>query len=303
MQLFRKQYTRLIIYKLILLLSAFVIDTSSAQAQFYNGSQMPFGKSRVQYNDFLWTYYRIPDFDVYFYLNGKELANYTARYARETIPELEEILDNRYSDKIQFIIFNSLTDLKQSNIGLINEQQYNIGGITHIVGNKVFVYFDGNYDNFERQLKAGMARVLIDQTIYGGSVGRQITNSTVMNMPSWFIDGLVSYLSEGWSTELDNKLREGVLSGKYRKFNHLEGEDAIIAGHAIWKHIAEKYGSQTIPNIVYLARMSRNVETGFLYVLNISFRNLLKEWYSDMQARYSLAVEREKIPDHDIKKS
>ncbi len=302
MQLLRIGHTRLIIYNIILLLSVFVLDFSNVKAQFYNGSQMPFGKSRVQYNDFLWTYYRLPDFDVYFYLNGKELANYTARYARETVPELEEILDNRYSDKIQFIIFNSLTDLKQSNIGLINEQQYNIGGITHIVGNKVFVYFDGNYANFEKQLKAGMARVLIDQTIYGGSVGRQITNSTVMNMPSWFIDGLVSYISEGWNTELDNKLREGVLSNKYRKFNHLAGEDAIIAGHAIWKYIAEKYGAQSIPNIVYLARMSRNVETGFLYVLNISFRNLLKEWFSEMQSRYSLAAERQKVPEHTIDK-
>ncbi|MGE5382471.1 MAG: hypothetical protein ACM3PX_03495 [Omnitrophica WOR_2 bacterium] len=288
--------------RVLLLFVLLLIGSQSIKAQFYNGSQMPFGKSRVQYGDFLWTYYLLPEYDIYFYLNGKDLANYTARFVKENYPKMEEVLDNRYSEKIQFLIFNSLTDLKQSNLGLLSDQQYNIGGITYIIGNKIFVYFDGNYHNFETQLKAGMARVLINQTVYGGSVGRQITNSTVMSMPSWFIDGLVSYLAEDWNTDIDNYVREGVLSNRYRKINHLQGDDAIYAGHAIWKYIAEKYGIQTIPNIVYLARMSRNVETGFLYVLNISFKNLLKDWYAEMQSRYSLSADRNGIPEHNVKK-
>lgn len=258
----------------------------AANAQFYNGSQMPFGKSRVQYGDFLWTYYRFEDYDTYFYLNGKELAVYTARYAKKIQPELESLLESRMSDKIDFVIFNSLTDLKQSNIGLLSEQEYNIGGITHIVDNKVFIYFDGNYANFEKQIRAGLAKVLIDQSIYGGSVGRQITNSTLMSMPPWFIDGLVSYISEDWNTNIDNFVRDGIISGRYRKFNHLKGQDAVYAGHSIWKYIADKYGKQSIPNIIYLARVSRNVETGFLYVLNISFKNLVKEWFETYRKQY-----------------
>jgi len=86
------------------------------QAQFYNGSQLNFGKSRVQYNDFFWTYYRFDKFDTYFYLNGKELAQYTAEYADNHIREIELMLQSGLEDKIQFIIFNNLSDLKQSNI-------------------------------------------------------------------------------------------------------------------------------------------------------------------------------------------
>lgn len=293
---------RLKIRRVLLIVMLFLVASQALNAQFYNGSQMPFGKSRVQYGDFLWLYYRLPDYDIYYYLNGKELANYTARFAKEYYPVIEQRLDNRFTEKINFIIFNSLTDLKQSNIGLLSEQQYNIGGITYIVGNKVFVYFDGNYSNFEKQLKAGMARVLIDQTIYGGSVGRQITNSTVMNLPSWFIDGLVSYMSEDWNTEMDNQLREGIISGRYKKFNHLSGDDAVTAGHAIWKYIAERFGASSIPNIVYLARLSRNVETGFMYVLNISFKNLLKQWYGEMQNVYSMSADRQPSPENNVRK-
>lgn len=297
-----QRHKNLIKSKLFVMLLIYFSATGIATAQFYNGSQMTFGKSRVQYGDFLWMFYQLPEYDIYYYLNGKELANYTARFVKENYPLIEEKLDNRFTEKMQFLVYNSLTDLKQSNLGLINEQQYNIGGITHILGNKIFVYFDGNYYNFEKQLLAGMARVLIDQTIYGGSVGRQITNSTVMNLPPWFVDGLVSYLSEDWSTNVDNYVREGVLSGRYRKFTHLTGDDAIYAGHSIWRYIADKYGNQTIPNIVYLARMSRNVETGFMYVLNISFKNLYKEWYDSMQQIYSTSADKAMFPDHSVKK-
>jgi hypothetical protein len=281
--------------RFLLLLTGLLLSTG-VFSQFYNGSQMPFGKSRVQYGDFLWTYYRFEDFDTYFYLNGKELAIYTARYAKQIQPELESFLETRLTDKIEFIVFNSLTDLKQSNIGLMSEQQYNIGGITHIIANKVFIYFDGDYTNFEKQIRAGMARALIDQSIYGGSVGRQITNSTLMTMPPWFIDGLVSYIAEEWNTNIDNYVRDGIISGRYKKFNHLRGDDAVYAGHSIWKYISDKYGKQSIPNIIYLARVSRNVETGFLYVLNVSFRNLVKEWFETYTKQYENSDQERVLP-------
>jgi len=63
----------------------------SLSAQFYNGYQMEFGRSRVQFNQFFWTYYKFKRFDTYFYLNGKELAVHTAKYAtKELIRKAEK---------------------------------------------------------------------------------------------------------------------------------------------------------------------------------------------------------------------
>jgi hypothetical protein len=255
-------------------------------SQFYNGSQMSFGKNRVQYNDFQWTYFKFTDFDVYFYLNGKELASHTAQYAQAYIPEIERRLQSTLSEKIDFVIFNNFTDLKQSNIGLISDQQYNTGGVTQIIGRKVFIYFDGDYSHFDRQIRSGIAKLLVDQTIYGGSIGTQIKNATLINLPDWYVNGLVSYLGEEWSTETDNIVRDGILTGRYNKFNHLTGDDALYAGHSIWEFIARRYGERNIPDIIYMARVSRSVENGFLYVLGISFKNLVKEWQKYYLERY-----------------
>lgn len=262
--------------------------SQSGKAQFYNGSQMSFGKNRVQYKDFIWTYYRFPRFDVYFYLNGKELASHTAKYAQSYVSQLELKLQTNFEekDKFQFVIFNNMSDLKQSNIGLLSDQQFNTGGVTFIVEHKVFIYFDGDYNHFDRQIRAGIAKLLIDQTIYGGSIGSQIKNATLINFPDWYVNGLVSYFGEEWSTETDNIVRDGILSGRFRKFNHLIGDDALYAGHSFWEFIAKRYGERNIPDIIYMARISRSVESGFLYVLGVSFKNLMKEWRTYYESRY-----------------
>ncbi|MCK7541881.1 MAG: hypothetical protein MZV63_68845 [Marinilabiliales bacterium] len=56
-----------------------------ASGQFYNGMQMTFGKNRVQYKDFYWTYFRFDEIDCYYNEFGREVAEYASTVAhRET---------------------------------------------------------------------------------------------------------------------------------------------------------------------------------------------------------------------------
>jgi len=67
-------------YRLIIFALAFFCF-GTVNGQFYNGLQMTFGKNRVQYYDYYWSYYRFDDIDCYFKENGRELAQFTANYA------------------------------------------------------------------------------------------------------------------------------------------------------------------------------------------------------------------------------
>jgi len=270
-----------------MLLIIMLLLTLDAGAQFYNGSQLSFGKNRVQYKDFLWTYYSFEKFDTYFYRNGQELAQFTARYAKEHISEIELKLESTLDDKIQFIVFNNLSDLKQSNIGLMQEQNYNTGGITHIIGKKVFLYFNGSHTDFEKQIRAGISSIIFKQMMFGQKLGSQIKNNTLYTMPVWFEEGLIAWLSEGWNTDIDNRVRDGILSGRYDKFNHLTGSDAIDAGQSLWKFVADNYGRSAVPNVVHMTKVTRSVENGFLYVVGMSFKNLILEWKRYYVEKYS----------------
>ncbi len=255
-------------------------------SQFYNGYQMEFGRSRVQFDEFFWTFYKFDRFDTYFYLNGKELAVHASEYADQQLLKYEDELDTYLEGKIQFIIFNNLNDLKQSNIGLSSNAEYNIGGISHILGNKVVLYFDGSMVNFELQIRQGIAHILLQNAIFGSNIGSQVMNSFLRNFPEWYTVGLISYLAEDWNTQLDNRIKNVIASGKYKKFNRLVMDQSMvkIAGHSFWRFIAETYGKSNIVNVVNMTRVSRSVETGFMYVLGLSLETLYEEWlayYSD----------------------
>ncbi len=286
-----ERYNKLSIPGSVLAVIVLLLLTIPSTGQFYNGSQLEFGKNRVQYRDFIWTYYMFDDFDIYFYRDGQKLAEYTARYASKQIRKTETKLESNIDEKIQFIVFNDLTDLKQSNIGLSYNEEYNTGGVTKIIGKKVILYFNGQYDEFEKQIRAGIANVVVNQLLYGGSIGSQIKNSTLFILPDWYIQGLISYLSESWNTEIDNHVRDGIQSGAYKKFNHLTGQDAVYGGHSLWNYISQEYGKSAVPNILHMTNISHSIENGFMYVIGISFKTLIKEWlkyYKDIYEKEEL---------------
>ena len=257
-----------------------------AHAQFYNGMNMTFGKNRVQWTDFHWSYYMNDNFDVYFYQGGNDLARYAQAYAKDQIPHLEMRLNSRFGKKIQFIIFNSMGDFKQSNIDLDEEENGNTGGITKIIGSKVILYFDGDYTHFEAQIREGIARLLFSQIMNGTSVGSQIRSSYRYDIPQWFQDGLVAYIAGNWDSQKENQLQRGIISGNYKKINHLRDDDALIAGYSFWNFIDEQYGSKSFNDILTLAENTKNVRKALLYVTGKEYKELVKDWYAFYKARY-----------------
>ncbi len=278
-----------------------ILCSYGGHAQFYNGSQMTFGKNRVQYSNFLWLYFRFEKFDTYYYLNGRELALYTAEYADKHIKEIELDLQSNLEEKVQFIIFNTLSDLKQSNIGLYGDwDYYNTGGVTKIIGGRVLLFFDGNYEHFNRQIRAGITQVILNNMMYGTGIGAQIKNNALFSVPEWYTNGLVSFISRKWDAEIENQVRDAILHGKYDKFNGLTGEEATYAGHSLWNYIALKYGASSIPNIVYMARLSRNVEKGFQYVVGGNFKSVILDWLAFYKDIYRAQENSLGLPQGDL---
>ena len=273
-----------------------ILQSTFANAQFYQGSQMTFGKNRVQYTDFYWTYYKFKNYDVYFYVGGKELAAYVAEQAQNEMDDLERLLDYRSTNRFQIIVYNKLSDLKQTNIGLeMDDLSYNIGGLTRVIGNKILIYFDGNHEHLQQQIRAGMARALLDQLMYGGNIRERLQASILLNLPLWFNQGLVTYLAKGWTVEDDNRLRDLLLSHKIKSMSQLMEMDEVFAGQALWKYIMDTYGQASLSNLVYMTRINRSLESGFIYVLGTPLRQLSKDWYKNSIQHYE-QFDKDKLP-------
>jgi len=276
------------IKKLIITIIAcvFYLNTSG---QFYNGHQMSFGKNKVQYYDYYWSYYRFDDFDCYFNEYGRDLAQFTADYAMKKLEEIEDYFDYTLEKRLIFIIFNKNAEYKQSNIGLVtfDEDSYNTGGFSRIIKNKVMLYYEGDHVAFQRQIAASITEVIINEMLYNADVKDRISSSSLIHMPDWYIKGLIHYVSYGWDYEAENRVKDGFKSGKFKNINHLEYDDAIDAGQSFWRFIGKKYGDVLIPNIIYLTKIYKNIDDGLLYVMGQDLKDLLKEWQKYYAEEYS----------------
>ena len=276
-----------VVNKIVLIIVLFCIVGVSGSAQFYTGSNNTFGKNRVQYNPMFWQEYNFQRFHVYFTGAGKEHAIYTAKAADKYLQEVEAFLDYDIQDKLQFVVFNSQSAFRQSNIGLRNDESTNIGGIARVDGNKIFIFYEGDHDKLDRQIRSGIASIVVYKLMYGDNWKDALKSSTILTFPDWFINGFTDYMAGDWTTEIDNKVKDGILTGSYDKFNRLEGEDSRLAGYALWNYIDEVYGKKMIPNILYMTRVSRNVESGYMYVLGTTLKTLSKDFVAYYKERYS----------------
>ena len=191
-----------------------------------------------------------------------------------------------------------MSDFRQSNIGLHSEnEEYNIGGTTTIIQNKVFLYFDGDHVNFERQIRAAIARVLVTEMMFGNGLRDNMTSATMINLPDWYLEGLISFVANPWDYEMENRVKDGIVSGKYRKFVNLQDDDARYAGHSFWKYVADLYGVAIIPQILYITKINKNAESGFFYVLGSKLKELSVDWTAYYLGLYTSGEEKAGLPE------
>ena len=277
-------------------------------------AQVEFGKNRVQYHrDFAeWEKYESDNFITYWYGTGRNIGQSVVQMAEYDFGYIQKMLEHRVNQKVQLIVYRDVTDLKQSNIG--SEEVFNLPNTqglgqsttyisqtqTKFLGNKAFVYFNGDHSDLRRQVREAMASVYLENMLYGSSVQEVVQNAVLLNLPPWFKDGLIAYLGEDWNTRKDDQLRQLLTGGEYETFQDLATDYPRLAGHAFWYFVAENYGKPTVSNLLYVTRTDRSVERAFLYILGGNYENILYNWGEFYRNRYKADLEGRAVPDGEI---
>ncbi len=244
-----------------------------------------FGKNRVQYQKFTWRYYQTENFNSYFSQDGLEIGKYVAQIAEKELPQLEEFVEYGLQRRANIVVYNSFDEMYQSNIGLGTDWQTN-GGVTKLVNNKMMIYFDANHENLRRQIRQGIANVLVSNILFGDDLGEFAANQTLLDLPKWLTDGYIDYAAEEWSPALDNDLKNALLGGDYKNFYQFAFKKPLLAGHAFWYYIGNKYGKQKTTYMLYLARIYRNLNSATQKIAKKKFKDVLKDFMQELPDIY-----------------
>jgi hypothetical protein len=276
-------------------------------------TSVKYGKNRVQYETPSgWEQYKTDNFVVYWQQGQQTLGRYVVEHVEQEYLAVQQVMEYKIYQPLRVVVYPSMEAYRQTNIteksywewvnpvnkaarqtvvnamwgGTANEVNTDVGPSKNFFDNKIVVYFDGDHNHLDRQLREGIAKVLLHHLAVGGNLQEMVQNAVLLNLPKWFTEGLVAYVGEAWSTDMDNLLREAVLSGRYKGFGELAADNPRLAGHSLWHYIDNTSGRATVPNLLYVTRINRSVEGGLMYVLGNSLGQLSANWTDYYTQRY-----------------
>jgi len=248
-----------------------------------------FGKNRIQFKKFEWSYLSSENFDVYYYDNRKKVAQESLQYLESEFDRITDLIGFYPYQKTKIFLYNSVIDLQQSNIGL-NDAQFTSGGETEFIKPYVEIAHPGNIEEFKEELIFKFSDLMLNEMMFGGSLKDMFQNAVLLNLPDWFVDGASRYVSKGWNEEMDDFVRQFIKSKRVNKALKLTGKESALIGQSIWNFIVEKYGKSSVNNILNYTRIIRNEEKSVMITLGIPFKQLMVEWktfYSTMEQSVS----------------
>jgi hypothetical protein len=248
-------------------------------------NSVQFGRNRVQHKKFSWKFYQTENFNTYFNEGGLEIGKFAAQVAEEELPGIEDVVEYSLQRRANLVIYNNYEDYKSTNIGL-GSDYLSAGGLTKLVNNKVVIFYDGNHNNLRRQIREGIARVLTDNILFGDDLGEIASNQALLDLPKWLTDGYVSFVAEPWSTQKDDDLKSAILSGDYNNFYQFAFDKPLLAGHAFWYYIAERYKPENVTYFLYLARIYKNLNSASQRITKKKFKDVLADFMQFEQDRY-----------------
>src|SRR5450432_75379 len=266
----------------------FLITSTLFFFQFYASAQVntvEFGKNRLQFKHMKWKYYQTQNFNTYFNQNGDPLARYVCQVAEKELTGIEQQVEYGMQRRTNIVLYNSYNEMEQSNIGLDIDWQ-STGGTTKLVNNKMVIYYTDDHAKLRIQIRQGIARVLVENLLFGDDLGEMAANQTLLDLPQWLTDGYVNYIAQSWNTELDDQLKSAMLSGRYTNFYNLAFEKPDLAGHAFWYYFANRYKKENVTYFLYLARVYRNTNTAALRICKKKFKEVLADFMQQEEEIY-----------------
>jgi len=244
-----------------------------------------FGQNRIQFKKFKWQYYQTPNFNTYFNQNGQPLAKFVAQLAEKELSGIEQVVEYGMQRRANIVIYNSFDEMQQSNIGL-NLDWQTTGGITKLVNNKMIVYYTADHNKLRIQVRQGIARILVENILFGDDLGEFAANQTLLDLPQWLVDGYIEYIAENWNTDLDDQLKSAILSGRYNNFYNMAFEKPNLSGHAFWYYFANRYKKENVTYFLYLARVYRNLNSAAQRICKKKFKEVLADFMQEEEEKY-----------------
>lgn len=254
-----------------------------AQAQ-----TVPFGKNKIQYQDFEWRMLSGEHIDVYYYPEEEQVARLALSYGEESYRLLEQKFQHHPFRRIPLIVYSSDQHFEQTNIlpGFIPE---GVLGFTEYLKRRVALPFRGDYDQFRKTLRHELVHAFQISKIAEVNRLHPRTRRPPPQQIHWWTEGLAEFWSGEQTTEDEMFVRDIVVRGRLPtipQFGRMYGYLGYPLGAELHKYLAGRFGEEYIVRVYEDFWKYESFEETLEGVLGIPIEQLTREWKYALEQRF-----------------
>ena len=244
-----------------------------------------FGKNKVQYRDFDWSYIQTPNFDIYYYGEDQDLAEFTSKVSEDAYKQISTHLAWDLRNRVSILVYNSHNEFQQTNV-IGQYMSEGIGGVTELFKNRIVFPFDGDFEQFRHVIHHELVHAMLNDMVYGGTAQNMVASRTRVRIPLWSNEGLAEFLSSNWDTKADMVLRDIAVHERMPTINELNYFMAYKGGQSVWRFIAGKYGREKVGEIFRAMKKTQSAEKGYQLALGMKWKELSDQWHKYLKKEY-----------------
>ncbi|MBN1211154.1 MAG: PD40 domain-containing protein [candidate division Zixibacteria bacterium] len=254
-----------------------------------------FGKNKVRYKDFEWSYIQTRHFDIHYYEEAYPIAKFAAAVMESSYVAISTELNYKIQKRIPVFLYNSQNDFQQTNIisGLLPE---GVGGFTTVSKNRIVAPFNGSYEDFRHVLHHELTHAVTFDMLYGNLFTSLLSQRRLFDMPLWFAEGYAEYSSRGqWDYFTDMFIRDATINNYLIPPDYLSGYMAYRQGQAMVKYIADKYGEHKLGEFLQRGKHLLSANKALKAALGVEMNEFWEDFSKEMKRRYwpDIAIRKE----------
>ena len=246
-----------------------------------------FGQNQVQFRRLEWQVLKTEHFDVHYYPELEQVAQYTGQMAEREYARLRVIFNHEFRERKPIIVYGSRNEFAQNNV--VGDPGEGTAGVTDALRQRNMFFFTNDMGASAQVMVHEMVHVFqydIYARVSAGGIG-----ALTQDGPSlWFAEGMAEYLASGAGHTYTNAvMRDAALNGNLPTIEQMtERPDLWFPyrfGQSFWEYVAGRWGDEIIGEIMN-ATPSLGVSRAFRRYTGIDLDVLGEEWRESIQTRF-----------------
>ncbi|MCM2314308.1 MAG: BamA/TamA family outer membrane protein [Thermoanaerobaculia bacterium] len=247
-------------------------------------SAFAFGKNKIVYDDFKWQIYQSTHFEIYFYEEERASLQKVVNFSESAYDELSRKFNFQISKRIPLIFYATHSAFEQTNV-IFNFIPEGVGAFAEPVRNRMVLPIDLPDEKVYALIKHELTHIFEYEILFRGRYDLAVRSRP----PTWFMEGLASYMAEDEDTHDRMVLRDAVVNDLIPSVKSgFGGFFAYRFGHAVFKFIELEWGEEGVRDFVmeYRNALGPSVDRALKRAFNLTPEEFDRKFRTWLRKRF-----------------